>query len=257
MKRPSFQFYPADWRANAKLRRCSPAARGVWMDILCLLHDADDYGMVRWPLKEIAQAVGASISHVRELVEKDVLKGADKGSVPSFIYTPRSGRRDGEPVTLVPTQDGPVWYSTRMMRDEYVRTVRGQSSRFGADNGAREDAAPMPALNPSPKPPFGHGSSSSSSSSFTSPIGEGADAPEKQAFAIGREVLGRSAGGLVTKLRKHHGDDWSAVLRTLHLAGGKDNPTEYVGAILRGERAATADAVLAETDALYRSMGVQ
>jgi hypothetical protein len=29
MKRPAFQFYPSDWRNNANLRRCSPAARGV------------------------------------------------------------------------------------------------------------------------------------------------------------------------------------------------------------------------------------
>ena len=51
MKRPSFQFYVADWRLDQKLRRCSPAARGVWIDILCLLHDSDEqYGVLRWPL---------------------------------------------------------------------------------------------------------------------------------------------------------------------------------------------------------------
>jgi hypothetical protein len=58
MKRPSFQFYPADWRGNANLRRCSEAARGAWMDILCLLHDSDTYGIVRWPLVDLANAAG-------------------------------------------------------------------------------------------------------------------------------------------------------------------------------------------------------
>lgn len=169
MKRPSMQFYPGDWRSNAKLRRCSPAARGVWMDVMCLLHDSDEYGLVRWPLAEIALAAGAAIAHVRELASKGVLKGNDTRLEEAFIYTPRSGRKDGEPVTLIPTQAGPIWYSSRMVKDEYVRTIRGQSSRFGDG----ESAAPKR----SPKPPKGDGSSSSSSPSgytpYSPPVGGG------------------------------------------------------------------------------------
>ena len=153
MKRPSFQFYPGDWRQNANLRRCSPAARGVWVDIMCLMHDSDEYGLLRWPLKEIAQAAAASMSHVRELVDKGVLKGCEKGACEPFIYTPRSGRKEGKPVTLVGTQAGPIWYSSRMVRDEYVRTIRGEASRFSD------------AMGTAPKPPFGDGSTASSSSS--------------------------------------------------------------------------------------------
>ena len=143
MKRPSFQFYPDDWTGNANLRRCSPAARGVWVDVMCLMHDQEEYGVLRWPLKDIAQAAGASMSHVRELVEKHVLKGIDKGECEPFVYVPRSGRKDGDPVTLVPTQTGPIWYSSRMVKDEYVRTIRAES---GGNGGAPKGA---------PKPPFG------------------------------------------------------------------------------------------------------
>ncbi|HEV7286184.1 MAG TPA: hypothetical protein VGN75_15120 [Kaistia sp.] len=186
MKRPSFQFYAADWRANAKLRRCSPAARGVWVDIMCLLHDADEYGLVRWPLKEIAQAVGASLSHVRELVDKDVLKGSDKQIAEPFVYTPRSGRRNGEPVTLIAAQAGPLWYSSRMVKDEYVRSNVGASTRFKSKDPEPSDtssitspggeAAPNPSPSPSPTRRGGEAqsdgsSSSSSSSSSTEPYG--------------------------------------------------------------------------------------
>ena len=145
MKRPSFQFYPDDWTGNANLRRCSPAARGVWVDVMCLMHDQEDYGVLRWPLKDIAQAAGASLAHVRELVEKRVLKGIDSGECESFVYVPRSGRKDGDPVTLVPTQAGPIWYSSRMVKDEYVRTIRAESTGSG---GSPKGA---------PKPPFGEG----------------------------------------------------------------------------------------------------
>lgn len=53
--RPSFQFYPADWLANTNLRRCSEAARGIWIDVMCVLHGADEYGVIRWPLADLAR----------------------------------------------------------------------------------------------------------------------------------------------------------------------------------------------------------
>jgi hypothetical protein len=160
VRRPSFQFYPADWRNNANLRRCSPAARGVWVDVMCVLHDSDEYGIVRWPLADLANAANAPIKLVKELVEKSVLKGGDKAVSAPFVYVPRSGRKNGDPVTLVPTQAGPVWFSSRMVKDEYVRTIRGESTRFGDDSGEAPKVAP--------KTPIGDGSTSSSSTTSSS-----------------------------------------------------------------------------------------
>ena len=78
VSRPSFQFYPRDWAANANLGRCTLAERGAWIGILCLLHDGEDYGILRWPLKEIAGAAGALVAILRALVSKGVLKGGDE-----------------------------------------------------------------------------------------------------------------------------------------------------------------------------------
>lgn len=169
MRRPSFQFYPDDWRANANLRRCSWAARGAWADVMCLLHDSDRYGALAWPLKEIAQAVGCPLSLLTELVAKGVMKGCDKGTCEPYIYTPRSGRKDGAPIVLIAAQDGPIWYSSRMVRDEYLRTIRGDATRFAAPNGAAPDKAPKVAPVGSPKPPIGARQSDGSSSSSPSP----------------------------------------------------------------------------------------
>ena len=41
---PWLKFYPSDWRADAALRACSYAARGMWMDLLALMHEAEPYG---------------------------------------------------------------------------------------------------------------------------------------------------------------------------------------------------------------------
>lgn len=114
----------------------------MWIELLGLLHDSDNYGVLAWPLKEIAQALGAPVKALKELVDKGVLYGAEKGECEPFVYTPRSGRKNGEPVELVAVQQGPVWFSPRMVRDEYVRTVRGENTRFSEENNPQ---------NPSPK----------------------------------------------------------------------------------------------------------
>lgn len=169
MSRPSFQFYPGDWRKNANLGRCSYAARGAWVDVLCVLHDSDDgYGIVRYPLRELANAAHAPLRLLRELADKRVLKGCDSGVCEPFVYVPRSGRRDGAPVVLVPELPGPIWYSSRMVRDEYVRAIRGESTRFEESDGP-SNPSPKGGLGagrkPSPNPGKGDGASSSSSSS--------------------------------------------------------------------------------------------
>jgi len=171
MSRPSFQFYPDNWRNNSNLRRCSWAARGVWVEVICLMHDSDRYGTLGWTLKEIAQALGCPMALLKELAAKGVLKGCDAGECEPMVYTPRSGRKDGEPITLLATQPGPIWYSSRMLRDEYVRLNAGASSRFG---GTKQDTAPPAggAPDPSPSRRRGEDQSDGSPSSSSSPPSE-------------------------------------------------------------------------------------
>lgn len=155
MKRPSFQFYPKDWQGNAKLKRCKPAERSYWLDVMCLMHDSVEYGVLRWPLREIAQAVGCSPLVLRGLADKCVLKGSDT-RIDDFVFVPMHAGKKGPAVTLLAAQEGPVWYCSRMVRDEYIRSKRGEQTRFGE----QPDATPKG----SPIPPFGDGPSSSSAS---------------------------------------------------------------------------------------------
>ena len=184
MKRPSFQFYPGDWQANSNLRRCTHEEKGIWIDVMCLLHDQEEYGISRWPLKELAQAVGCSVAKLKGLVTKGVFKGADVGNqCDPLIYIPRSGRKNGPEVTLIEKQDGPVWYSSRMVIDEYKRVLRGElgaapkatpdhslKDGLGATPKGAPDRSPKggfgaaPKGTPDPSPSRVHASSSSSSS---------------------------------------------------------------------------------------------
>lgn len=171
MKRPSFQFYPSDWLGNSNLRRCTHAEKGVWIDVMCLMHDSEEYGVLRWSLKEIASAVGCKLADLKSLIAKGVLKGSDTLLEEALTFTPVSGRKKGPTVTLIDPTKGPLWYSSRMVIDEYKRVARGgkddapnPSPKGG--NGDDFDDAP----NPSPSRAGSHagGRPSTSTSSTTS-----------------------------------------------------------------------------------------
>jgi len=130
---PYFPFYPADWANSSNLRRCSSSARGDWVDILCVLHDSDEYGIVRWPLKELARTAKVPMKSIKELVEKGVLKGSDS-SCEEYVFTPKHAGKFGTPVTLVEKSEGPCWYSSRFVRDHYVRKKKGSSTQFSEEN---------------------------------------------------------------------------------------------------------------------------
>lgn len=42
--RPWFKFYPTDWRADSALRMCSLGARGLWLEMVCLMDESTPRG---------------------------------------------------------------------------------------------------------------------------------------------------------------------------------------------------------------------
>jgi hypothetical protein len=44
MSAPWLKFYPRDWRGDQALRAVSIAARGLWIEMLCIMHEASPYG---------------------------------------------------------------------------------------------------------------------------------------------------------------------------------------------------------------------
>jgi hypothetical protein len=40
-KHPYLPLYTGDWKKDPELSNCSPATRGIWIDILCTMHDSD------------------------------------------------------------------------------------------------------------------------------------------------------------------------------------------------------------------------
>lgn len=108
---------------------------------------------------------------LRELADKDVLKGNDKHAA-DYLHTPTHAGKKGEPVKLVDAGNGPCWYCSRFVRDEWMRMRRGGETQFSTESQPKREPKTPP--NGAPIPPIGErqgdGASSSSSASSESKI---------------------------------------------------------------------------------------
>lgn len=170
MKRPSFQFYADNWLGNKNLRRCTFAERGMWIDAMCLMHDSEEYGVLRWPLEELANALGCRVADLQTLRRKQVLKGADTGETfLGFQMRPRHAGREGPPIDLIQEQPGPLWFSSRMVWDEYKRQHSGGPTRFAPDDEPKGAPRAQPSQRHGDDQGIPHGHGASSSTPSTSP----------------------------------------------------------------------------------------
>lgn len=89
-KRPAFLFYPGDWLKDANLRRCSHNAKGVMIDLMCLMFECEDPGFlatagIGWTDQEICRAIGgdseSTASGYHELLAKGAIRRSDDGIV--------------------------------------------------------------------------------------------------------------------------------------------------------------------------------
>ena len=70
---PWMKFYPRDWRGDQALRVVSLAARGLWMEMLCIMHEASPRGHRLIGASAVtddalARSVGARIEEVQAML---------------------------------------------------------------------------------------------------------------------------------------------------------------------------------------------
>lgn len=118
-KRPSFQFYPGDWMKDPALRACSLAARGLWMDCLCLMFESPRRGYLEHATgqpvtaEQVARMVGATVKEAATLLA------------------------ELEQVGVSSKTEAGVIYSRRLVRDEEIRVARALGGERGAEHGAK------------------------------------------------------------------------------------------------------------------------
>lgn len=111
-KLPAFQFYPADWRADIGIQSLSFHDRGVWFEILCLMHQSEERGRLVLngrPMSDeaLSRALGLPVDELTATLERLLDYGV--------------ATRD---------DDGAL-VNRRMLRDEAVRRMRAEAGRRG------------------------------------------------------------------------------------------------------------------------------
>jgi hypothetical protein len=116
VKRPSFQFYPSDWRKDMALQSCCVAARGLWIDVMCIAHECEPYGHLTVNGKPMT---AAQVGRHTGLTERECAKLLDE--------LEQAG-------VLSRTEQGAI-YSRRMVRDEDLRQRRAEGGKAGSEHG--------------------------------------------------------------------------------------------------------------------------
>lgn len=130
MSAPWIKFYPRDWRGDHALRVVSLAARGLWMEMLCVMHEASPYGhlmVADQPVKAdaLARIVGFSVEEVQALLVELSAAGVFRRTRGDVIYSKR-------------------------MTDDHKRSIEGRKAKLEALGKLKGNSPPS---SPPPRDP--------------------------------------------------------------------------------------------------------
>lgn len=145
MSNPWLKFYPSDWRSDPALRMCSIGARGLWMEMLCVMHENGGELSVNGKglsLKQLATLAGCPDvdALIEELEDAGVFSRRDDGT----IYSRRmirdaekaeqdkaNGRKGGNPdlKPVVNPQDKAQKPEARYQKEEVEKEEPSGSSK--------------------------------------------------------------------------------------------------------------------------------
>lgn len=136
MKRPSFQFYPGDWQGDHKLRSCSPTARCLWLEMMCIFHQSKPYGyMPNFLLKQIPSKMlakdQANLEQLLDLCSGFVEQLAQMTAMRPEVVGPAWVELLRKEIPYI-DENGQI-SSKRMVKDEYIRQVRASAGKLGGN----------------------------------------------------------------------------------------------------------------------------
>ncbi|ADV01276.1 hypothetical protein [Alicycliphilus denitrificans] len=221
-KRPASQYYWGDWHRDLALQSCQLAARGLWHEMNCLMHQGVPYGHLTMPTgKAMTLQQLANLAKISKRACARLLAELEEAGVFSR------------------TEDGTI-YSRRMVRDEKARNARAAGGKAGAEHGdkggehggkggrpasknkpaAKGEGGSKTPLDPAPKPP-----PSSSSSSSIPPVTDATDAaggappPPPPASPQPAEPDAQQPPQCALTAESSRGAHWTAILYVLAQQG--------------------------------------
>lgn len=213
MAGPWIKFYPSDWRADPALRMCSVAARGLWMEMLCVMHEANPRGSLvinGAPLsdRQLASIAGASPKETTSLLAELEAAG-------------------------VFSRDNGVIYSRRMRRDDEKAERDKANGKAGGNPNLKGGVNPQ---DKAQKPEARDQKPEKKKDAADAPeSGGGPPDADAEYFRRGREI--KIAGSVLAQLKKAKNGSVPLARAALEHASTKHNPLEYIMRIVHGHDA--------------------
>jgi uncharacterized phage protein (TIGR02220 family) len=115
MKMPAMQFYPADWRKDLGVQALGYFERGVWFEMLCLMHESSERGVLLlndapMPEEVVARLLGLDNQTFNQTLSTLLTYGVAK-------------RRDSDNAII----------SKRMVADEKLVQIRRDAGKLGGN----------------------------------------------------------------------------------------------------------------------------
>jgi len=122
-KLPAIQFYPADWRKDSGVQTLDFHDRGVWFEMLCLMHESEERGKLvlngrAMTHEEVAKLLGLDVAKFKQTLQQILSKG----------------------VASVEQNTGTI-YNRRMVSDDNLRRVRTEAGSAGGKQRASKRLA--------------------------------------------------------------------------------------------------------------------
>lgn len=159
LKRPSFQFYPGDWMKDPSLSMCSATTRGIWMDLLCAIHEVGHGGRVTGTATQLSRLCRCTVAEMEAALDE--------------LSTTRTA-------TISKRHDTVSVHSKRMERDLEIRLIRATSGAQGGRGNEKQNESKPKAKRKQNTKQNGGSSSSSSFSSSSSTSVEDKEPPDPQ-----------------------------------------------------------------------------
>jgi hypothetical protein len=164
---PAIQFYPSDWKKDPGIQALDFHHRGVWFEILLLMHESDDRGKLLLNSKAMPDEALARILGLTEAETKQIVSALEAYGVAS---------RDPVSGALI---------NRRMVRDEAARLAKVEAGRKGGKisrppklSAPNEAEGKQSGSKTEGKPEANRGSSVSTSTSLSKKDGASPDVGE-------------------------------------------------------------------------------
>jgi len=230
-KLPAFQFYPADWRKDISVQSLSFHDRGVWFEILCLMHESESRGKLLLNGKAMPKEVLSRVLGLdKQLLDQTLGRILEAG--------------------VASIDEGNVLVNRRMVRDEEIRQIRKEAGKQGGNPALVKQKDKQKSSKPPSKIEPLHSSSSSSTSETereepatqTAPPSKVVDPVSRRIWTDGLDLLksggiaDHSARSLLGKLGKEYGRELLGECIAATQAANPVNPDEFLIGTLKNRK---------------------